>query len=569
MSIATPEVDDEAFESTEEPITGRPAGPAKGRKTLAKNAKKPARTEPYKREQAIALTGIGDIKLEPILGCPLGSEVPRIYTPPLRELTPDTSKGFECIAFLENTLGWSLTPYQRWLYIHALEIRPGTKDVYRFNTLLVVIARQNGKTKWLQGLTLWRLFRDGAKLCLTSAQILDYAEGNLRAGVMEIKKHPNLRKDWVKYFETNGKHKLRLSDDREWRAIASNRRGGRSLSADLAVLDELREHQNFDAWNAITPTTTAIPRSLVVAVSNAGDATSVVLNGVQDKATQKIKAQQTDDTRVFLAEYSVDPDADPLDRSQWPQANPALGWLFDMEKLEGFLESQPTIEGFKTEHLCMRVESLEPGCLDFEKWRAGFNPKSKIAADSEVYWAIDVSWNRRMTYIGVVGLTAQRQLHAEILEARAGTAWVLDWCRDRMKDPTSIFEGRFAMQSRGAPGAALYEELAAVRVDPDDPDSDPLFDVVAWQGADLASSAGTMAEYIDEEMYSHLAQPVLDESIRVVQNKVSGDSWYLDRRKTVGDGAPAIAICAATWLMSQPREIARESAYADSDFVML
>ena len=33
-----------------------------------------------------------------------GSETPRIYTPPLRELTPDTSIGFEIIDFAENVL---------------------------------------------------------------------------------------------------------------------------------------------------------------------------------------------------------------------------------------------------------------------------------------------------------------------------------------------------------------------------------------------------------------------------------------------------------------------------------
>ena len=569
MTTTVDEFEDVDTGASEDPITGPRRGPEKGRAANRRNAKKPARTEPYKREAELVATGIQPVKLTPLEGCPIGAEVPRVFTPPLRRLTPTTSKGFECIAFLEETLGWALTPYQRWLYIHALELRPGSTDLYRFDTLLIVIARQNGKTKWLQGLTLWRIFRDRARLCLTSAQILDYAEGNLRAGVLEIKKHRNLMKDWVKYYETNGKHRLLLSDNREWRAIASNRRGGRSLSADLAVLDELREHQNHDAWNAITPTTTAIPRSMVVAVSNAGDATSVVLNGLQDKATQRIKSGQTEGSKVFLAEYSVDPDADPYDRTQWPQANPALGWLFDTDKLEGFLESQPTIEGFKTEHLCMRVESLEPGCLNFEAWKAGFNKKSRPAAGADLHWAIDVSWNRRMTYIGLVGTTAQGNIHAEIIEARAGTAWVRDWCKTRMEDPNSSFEGRFAMQSRGAPGSALCEELAAERVDADDPDSDPLFDVVKWEGPALAQSAGTLAEYIDEMVYTHLAQPVLDESIRTVQNKVAGDSWYLDRRKTVGDAAPAIAICAATWLAGQPREQQRESAYADSDFVML
>ena len=52
----------------------------------------------------------------------VGYEEPRIYTPPLRELTPETTLGFEVIAFSENVLGIKLHPWQKWLFIHALEI---------------------------------------------------------------------------------------------------------------------------------------------------------------------------------------------------------------------------------------------------------------------------------------------------------------------------------------------------------------------------------------------------------------------------------------------------------------
>ena len=51
-----------------------------------------------------------------------GKEQPRIFTPPLRELTPDTTIGFEVIEFSEIVLGMNLLPWQKWLLIHALEI---------------------------------------------------------------------------------------------------------------------------------------------------------------------------------------------------------------------------------------------------------------------------------------------------------------------------------------------------------------------------------------------------------------------------------------------------------------
>lgn len=51
-----------------------------------------------------------------------GCEEPRIYTPPLRELTPETTLGFEVIEFAESILQIKLHPWQKWLFIHALEV---------------------------------------------------------------------------------------------------------------------------------------------------------------------------------------------------------------------------------------------------------------------------------------------------------------------------------------------------------------------------------------------------------------------------------------------------------------
>lgn len=40
----------------------------------------------------------------------MGKTVPRIYTPPLRELTPETSLGFAAIEYAHDVLGKTLYP---------------------------------------------------------------------------------------------------------------------------------------------------------------------------------------------------------------------------------------------------------------------------------------------------------------------------------------------------------------------------------------------------------------------------------------------------------------------------
>jgi hypothetical protein len=85
----------------------------------------------------------------------VGREVPRLWVPPLRELTPDTSFGFECIRFGEELLGLDLAPWQRWLLIHGLELAAGhtTHDpnpLFRFDVVVVIVSRQNGKTELIK-----------------------------------------------------------------------------------------------------------------------------------------------------------------------------------------------------------------------------------------------------------------------------------------------------------------------------------------------------------------------------------------------------------------------------------
>src|SRR5690606_33992949 len=116
-----------------------------------------------------------------------GSETPRIFTPPLRELTPETSLGFAAVEFAQDVCGIDLFPWQRWLLIHALELDPAlttsTLDsrrhldpIFRFRKIIVLVARQNGKSTLSQVLSLFFLYVLRTNLVLGTAQDLDTAE---------------------------------------------------------------------------------------------------------------------------------------------------------------------------------------------------------------------------------------------------------------------------------------------------------------------------------------------------------------------------------------------------------
>lgn len=208
-----------------------------------------------------------------------GNEQPRIFTPPLRQLTPDTSLGYEIIDFAEQILEISLIPWQKWLLIHAFEVvdLPNNDWRLRFRNVQVLVARQNGKTTLGCVIALYFLYQLEVGLVLGTAQDVSNAEDTWQACVEMAQNNDQLAEAIKHVWYTNGSKRLQLKGNRDYRVRASNRKAGRGKSADLVLMDELREHQTWEAWAALSKTGMARKNALMWCMSNAGDGTSVVL----------------------------------------------------------------------------------------------------------------------------------------------------------------------------------------------------------------------------------------------------------------------------------------------------
>lgn len=114
--------------------------------------------------------------------------------------------------------------------------------------------------------------------------------------------------------------------------------GSRGLSSDLVLLDELREHRDWEAWGSSTKTTLARPSPQVLGFSNAGDAGSVVLSSLRDKA---LAAAADRSTTVGIFEWSAADGCALDDRAAWAQANPALGDRMSEQAIASALEVDP------------------------------------------------------------------------------------------------------------------------------------------------------------------------------------------------------------------------------------
>lgn len=528
----------------------------------------------------------------------MGSETPRIFTPPLRELTPLTSRGYECIDFAADVLDITLLPWQKWLLIHALEL--AEDGTFRFRYIVLLVARQNGKSTLMTVLSLWRMYVDSAPLIIGTAQNLDVAEEQWQTAVDIAEAIPELAAEIAEaggIVKTNGKKTLKLTTGERYKVQAASRRGGRGLSGDLVLLDELREHQTWDAWAAVTKTTIAKAYAQIWAASNAGDASSVVLRflrklahlalGDPDNINDtgilpdiEVDYDEEDDTEpafviddddsLGIFEWSAPPGCAINDRDGWAQANPSLGYTIREKELAAAAKTDPEWV-FRTECLCQwsegtlegpfppgvwdkPAEILVDGVMVYDDNGGCLDHSSKRKKSSVVGVGIDTSWDRSTTYVAMAGWRKDGLIHVEMVAQRAGTDWAIPWVAERAKSKNIK---NVSFQTNGAPVSSLTDAANAAE-----------FSFLPWQGADLGRATGDFYDKVRGRMIRHLMQPALDIAAATAVTKPAGDAWYWDRKHSPADAAPLIAATAAVFaLLGGEEEI--ESAYADDDYDLI
>ncbi len=466
-------------------------------------------------------------RANPLLGC----TEPRVFTKPLRKLTPKTTRGFEVIAFAEDVLGVTLTPGQKWLYVHALELLPNGR--YRFRTILILIARQNGKTLWAQVLALWALYLDGATLVLGTAQNLDIAEECWQGSVDIAEGVPDLAAEIADVNRTNGKKALVLTGGERYKVQAANRRGGRSLTVKLAILDELREHQTWDAWGAITKTTMAQRDGLVVALTNAGDDKSVVLNDQQERATSRVDDPET---TIAIFEWSGAPGCDINDPQAQAQANPSVGYTdLTIEAIRAAAESDPE-PIYRTEVLCQHVAQIVPSALPAADWANLADEASEVQDGAYLVFGVDLSWDRSVASVAVAGTRADGLVHVQVIGVLDPTT-VVAWLRERVRRWAPI---AVTLQGTGAPASSLANELEGIGC--------PVHPV---NGSDVVKAAGLMYDAIKAGRVRHLGDPALHQQVELAVSRKVGQAWALDRRDSPIDISGLVAVTEALWVLDE------------------
>jgi phage terminase large subunit-like protein len=458
-----------------------------------------------------------------------GATKPRLQSIPLKGETK-----LQDVKDLCEIIGMPLLPWQEYVLKDMLTVDKTGNWVRKTNLLL--IARQNGKTHLARMLILAHLLKWDSKNVLIMSSNRSMALDTFRQVAQVLESNDHL-KGFVKQIRyANGTESIEMLDGRRLDVVAATRDGSRGRTADFLFIDELREI-NEEGYRAAIPTTRARPNSQTLLTSNAGDAFSLVLNGMRERALENPPKS------FGFYEYSAPQYAKITDRSGWAQANPALGFTITEETLEEAVATSP-IENTRTELLCQWIDSLS------SPWPHGIledtsDSTLEIPVGGYTVFAFDVSPSRRNASL-VAG---------QILpDGKIGVGILQTWESQVSVDDLKIAADIKAWADNYRPRQICFDKYTAQSI------ADKLTNAGCMtmdiSGAAFYQACGDLLDGLVNHRVVHSGQENWVQQMNNCAAKTNDSSWRIVKRKSAGDVSGAIATAMVVHVLYKPQQTA-------------
>ena len=239
-----------------------------------------------------------------------GLILPRLESPKRRAAG---DYGDEVAQVAQEHMGITLTPWQRYAAGRATQF--DADGDWLWSTVVLTIARGQGKSWWLQAMGLWRLLRADLfgepQEVVSVAQKLEIA----RMGWNRVATRLEETGQTTSVRRAAGQECINVRDGSTWRVLAASMSSVTGYRASLVIVDE--------AWNVSREVVEAglIPQQVrrkqpqLYLCSTAGDGSSDLLTTFRDRAMRPKSS-------TLLLEWSAPPGADPEHPDSWRWANP-------------------------------------------------------------------------------------------------------------------------------------------------------------------------------------------------------------------------------------------------------
>jgi len=465
----------------------------------------------------------------------LGNVEPRLSNRPLK-----AKSRIDEVAQLAEQIGVPLLDWQKHILKDMLSVDDNNQFI-RKSTLLIC-ARQQGKSHVGRMRAIAGLMLFGEKNQLIMSSNRGMALSNFRDICNIFENSDELGKLVRQIRYANGTECIEMRNGNRLDVVAATRDGSRGRTADFLWIDEVREI-NPEAFAAALPVTRARMNSQTYLSSNAGDAFSVTLNDLREKALSNPPES------FGFYEYSAPQWAKLDDRKAWQAANPSLGYLVSEAAIEEAL-SVNTVENFRTETLCQWISSLASPWPHMAVEDAS-NKDLKLSPGPLTVFAFDISPSRRdaslvmgqITPEGKFGVAVLETFHSQVaVDELTVAAAIKKWCD--LYYPRVVCYDKYTTQS-----VATRLERSGVAVK----------DI---SGQAFYQACSDLHDQLTNGRLVHSGQTALIEHMQNCAAKTNDSSWRIIRRKSAGPVDIAIGLAMVVHVLVEPQEEAK--IYSDT-----
>ena len=455
-----------------------------------------------------------------------GVQSPRIHTP-LNDLP---SRGHELVD-LASSLGIELMEWQKFALIHTHKVKPDGRWASPVNT--IVVARQNGKSflqliRILGGLFLWE-----ENLQIGSAHRLSTSLEQFRAMVQIIEKNDSLAKQVKKIRWQHGGEEIETMAGNRF-IVRAGGSAARGVSRPSTIhLDELREMTDIESFASLRYTLMAASNPMVMAYTNAGDSSSVVLNQFRDRALACI-AGVDDDIGYF--EWSAPTDEISVENAR--HANPSMGTLIHADNIKSVLNDPPDV--VMTEVLCRWVVAIN-SAVDSASWGNCLDKSVDLDVDKLTWLAIDLSPDRRHASLVGAQKIGEEKFVVKLLHTWTNELQLDDKAiANELADYARKYPTEYVLYSRKTSGA-VAARLAPAGI--------PIYDM----DASYPQACDEMLSAINSGRLKHRGQSQLSEEVLAAVQLRRGDGgWVIGRRASASVVCGAVAVSLVSHFATRP-----------------
>jgi hypothetical protein len=315
-------------------------------------------------------------------------------------------------------------------------------------------------------------------------------------------------------------------------------RGGRSLSADLVLLDEAFSFVDMRALGAIQPTLATRPLGQFIVLSSAGTAASVLLEHFRALGHAAVEGDLDESERDELGgglgwfEWAPDPTAPHDDPETWMQACPSLGCPGG-PTLAAFANAARTVplNTFRREWLNLTSEDIFTPLIQPEAWARCHSDDPIIGTPT---LGIAMTPERDKGTLAAAGLSLVGNVERVAVEIIADSR-DMEWLVQHALEVATRQAATIIVDDH-APAGARAALMARRGVT-----------VTTLNTPTVVKAAGDMYDAINAGNVAHRGDRRLDEALAGAIKRRVGQSWSWGRSSAEVDITPLEAVTLARW----------------------